>query len=115
MSTDTRHGFEEGSFVTFQGVKGMTEVNGQEFKIAVPSTSFLLEEGIDETRSLLGPFTFTIGDTTQFNLYEGGGTVTEVKKPEVIHFVSSIAQPSVSLGSRPSSLLEILFRLLGRT
>lgn len=37
MSTDTRHGFEDGSFVTFHGVKGMTEVNDQEFKIAVPS------------------------------------------------------------------------------
>ncbi|CAF4464588.1 unnamed protein product, partial [Rotaria sp. Silwood2] len=49
MSTDTRHGFEDGSYVTFHGVKGMTEVNGQEFKISVPS-----------------PFTFTIGDTRNF-------------------------------------------------
>jgi len=37
MSTDTRHGFEDGSYVTFQGVKGMTEVNDKEFKITVPS------------------------------------------------------------------------------
>jgi hypothetical protein len=37
MSTDTRHGFEEGTYVTFTGVKGMTEVNGKEYKIAVPS------------------------------------------------------------------------------
>jgi hypothetical protein len=37
MSTDTRHGFEDGSFVTFQGVKGMTEVNNQEIKIVVTS------------------------------------------------------------------------------
>lgn len=41
MSTDTRHGFEDGSYVTFQGVKGMEEVNGKEFKITVPSTSSL--------------------------------------------------------------------------
>ena len=39
MSTDTRHGFEDGSYVTFHGVKGMTEVNDREFKIAVPSMS----------------------------------------------------------------------------
>ena len=37
MATDTRHGFEDGSYVTFHGVKGMTEVNGKEFKITVPS------------------------------------------------------------------------------
>lgn len=37
MSTDSRHGFEDGSFVTFHGVQGMTEVNGQEFQITVPS------------------------------------------------------------------------------
>jgi hypothetical protein len=43
MSTDTRHGFEEGSYVTFTGVKGMTEVNDKEFKIAVPSVYFLRE------------------------------------------------------------------------
>jgi hypothetical protein len=34
-----------------------------------------------------GPFTFTIGDTRNFGIYEGGGTVTEVKKPETVHFV----------------------------
>ena len=37
MSTDTRHGFEDGTYVTFQGVKGMEEVNDREFKINVPS------------------------------------------------------------------------------
>ncbi|CAF1423228.1 unnamed protein product [Adineta steineri] len=71
MSTDTRHGFEDGSYVTFHGVKGMTEVNEKEFKIAVPS-----------------PFTFTIGDTRNFGAYQGGGTVTEVKKPETVQFKS---------------------------
>ncbi|CAF3320403.1 unnamed protein product [Rotaria socialis] len=69
MSTDTRHGFEDGSYVTFHGVKGMTEVNEREFKISVPS-----------------PYTFTIGDTRNYGVYEGGGTVTEVKKPERVNF-----------------------------
>ncbi|CAF4602557.1 unnamed protein product, partial [Rotaria magnacalcarata] len=51
------------------GVKGMTEVNEREFKISVPS-----------------PYTFTIGDTRNYGVYEGGGTVTEVKKPERVNF-----------------------------
>jgi ubiquitin-activating enzyme E1 len=34
-----------------------------------------------------GPFTFTIGDTRNFGVYEGGGMVTEVKKPEIVNFV----------------------------
>ena len=37
MGTDARHGFEEGTYVTFQDVKGMTEVNGKEFKIETTS------------------------------------------------------------------------------
>ncbi|CAF3847756.1 unnamed protein product [Rotaria sp. Silwood1] len=69
--THTRHGFEDGSYVTFHGVKGMTEVNDREFKISVTS-----------------PFTFTIGDTRCFGSYESGGTVTEVKKSEIVHFKS---------------------------
>jgi ubiquitin-activating enzyme E1 len=35
-----------------------------------------------------GPYTFTIGDTRNFGIYEGGGMVTEVKKPEIVTFVS---------------------------
>lgn len=48
MSTDTRHGFEDGSYVTFHGVKGMEEVNDQEFKINVTSSfsSGVIFEGI---------------------------------------------------------------------
>ncbi len=37
MATEARHGFEDGTYVTFHGAQGMTEVNGQEFRIAVPS------------------------------------------------------------------------------
>ena len=33
MSIDTRHGFEKDSIVTFEGVSGMTEVNGREFTV----------------------------------------------------------------------------------
>jgi hypothetical protein len=65
----------------------MTEVNEKEFKIAVPSLYFFYWL-FNRSKSLfLGPFTFTIGDTRNFGVYEGGGTVTEVKKPEIVHFV----------------------------
>ncbi|CAF3464770.1 unnamed protein product [Rotaria sp. Silwood1] len=83
MSMDARHGFEEGSYVTFHGVQGMTEVNEHEFKISVPS-----------------PFTITIGDTRKFGIYEGGGTVIEVKKPHEIKFKSladSLIEPELLL------------------
>lgn len=39
--------------------------------------------------SFQGPFTFTIGDTSKYGLYMGGGTVTEVKTMETVNFVSS--------------------------
>lgn len=46
---DTRHGMEDGDYVTFSEVQGMTELNGCEpTKIKV-----------------LGPYTFSIGDTSR--------------------------------------------------
>ena len=44
---ETRHGLEDGDYVTFTEVVGMEEINGREFEIKVT-----------------GPYTFTIGDTT---------------------------------------------------
>ena len=66
---EQRHGFEDDMVVTFTEVKGMTEVNGTEFKIKV-----------------LGPYTFSIGDTSQFAKYVRGGYVHQVKKPKIIDF-----------------------------
>lgn len=68
---ENRHGFEDDSYVTFAEVKGMSELNGKEFKIKV-----------------LGPYTFSIGDTTQYTKYLSGGIVTEIKKPKTINFKS---------------------------
>jgi len=68
---ENRHGFEDGCYVTFTEVKGMDEVNGREFQIKV-----------------LGPYTFSIGDTSAFAKYTSGGIVTEVKKPKYIDFKS---------------------------
>ncbi|CAF1361012.1 unnamed protein product [Rotaria sp. Silwood1] len=79
IATYTKHGFEDGSYVTFHGVKGMTEINDHEFKITV-----------------LDPYTFIIGDTRNFGVYEGEGTVTEVKKAETVHFMSMSANLHLS-------------------
>ncbi len=39
MASNTRHDFEPDSEVIFEDVKGMTEVNGQVYKVSVPSKS----------------------------------------------------------------------------
>ena len=66
---ETRHGLEDGDVVKFSEVRGMTEINEQEFKIKVT-----------------GPYTFKIGDTTAFSQYERGGVVVQVKQPKVLSF-----------------------------
>lgn len=67
---ENRHGFEDGDYVTFCEVDGMTELNGCEpRKIKVH-----------------GPYTFSIGDTTSFSTYIRGGIVTQVKMPKVVSF-----------------------------
>ncbi|RWS31670.1 hypothetical protein B4U80_01161 [Leptotrombidium deliense] len=69
---ETRHGFEDGDYVTFSEIQGMTELNGCEpRKIRV-----------------LGPYTFSIGDTSNFEDYVRGGVVTQVKMPKLINFKS---------------------------
>ncbi|KDQ20703.1 hypothetical protein BOTBODRAFT_26721 [Botryobasidium botryosum FD-172 SS1] len=67
---ETRHGLEDGDFVTFSEVKGMESLNGcQPRKITVK-----------------GPYTFAIGDTTNLEDYISGGIFTQVKMPKVIKF-----------------------------
>lgn len=57
------------STIEFQ-VQGMTELNGCDpIKIKV-----------------LGPYTFSIGDTTNFSEYIRGGIVTQVKMPKTLKF-----------------------------
>ncbi|CAH1783923.1 unnamed protein product [Owenia fusiformis] len=77
---ETRHGYESGDYVTFSEIQGMTELNGCEpRKIEV-----------------LGPYTFSIGDTSGFSDYVRGGTVIQVKMPKTISFKSikeSLAAP----------------------
>lgn len=70
---ETRHGLEDGDFVTFTEVEGMTELNGCE----------------PRKISVKGPYTFSIGDTSGFQNYKSGGIFTQVKMPKIIDFVSS--------------------------
>uniref|UniRef100_A0A671UKR9 E1 ubiquitin-activating enzyme n=1 Tax=Sparus aurata TaxID=8175 RepID=A0A671UKR9_SPAAU len=65
---EARHGFESGDYVTFTEVQGMTELNGcQPVEIKV-----------------LGPYTFSICDTTGYTDYVRGGIVSQVKMPKKI-------------------------------
>uniref|UniRef100_A0A9L0K750 Ubiquitin-like modifier-activating enzyme 1 n=1 Tax=Equus asinus TaxID=9793 RepID=A0A9L0K750_EQUAS len=69
---EARHGFESGDFVSFTEVQGMNELNGTspiEIKV-------------------LGPYTFSICDTSSFSDYIRGGIVSQVKVPKKISFVS---------------------------
>lgn len=69
---ESRHGFEDGDKVTFQEVQGMTELNGCE----------------PRTIKVLGPYTFSIGDTSNLSEYVRGGYATQVKVPKTVNFVS---------------------------
>jgi len=72
---ETRHGLEDGDFVTFTEVQGMTELNGCEPRKV----------------SVKGPYTFTIGDISTFGNYSTGGIFTQVKMPKLIDFVRAQA------------------------
>ncbi|KAL1918648.1 uncharacterized protein VTP21DRAFT_2670 [Calcarisporiella thermophila] len=69
---ESRHGLEDGDYVTFSEIKGMEELNGcSPKKIKV-----------------LGPYTFGIGDTSSLSEYVSGGMFTQVKMPKTIDFDS---------------------------
>lgn len=79
---EARHGFESGDFVTFTEVEGMEELNSC---------------GPVEIR-VLGPYTFSIGDTSTYGDYVRGGIVTQVKMPKHIRFKplrDSLAEPEM--------------------
>ncbi|NXD32169.1 UBA1 enzyme, partial [Spelaeornis formosus] len=77
---ETRHGLEDGDYVTFSEVKGMEALNGCEPRKVTTK----------------GPYTFSIGNTTGLGTYKSGGLFTQVKMPKILHFKSlkeSLAQP----------------------
>jgi len=79
---ETRHNLEDGDYVTFTEIKGMTELNGCE----------------PRKISVLGPYTFSIGDTSNFSDYISGGLFHQVKQPKTLKFkslVDSIKEPEM--------------------
>lgn len=69
---ETRHGLEDGDYVTFAEVQGMVELNGIEPRRV----------------TVKGPYTFTIGDTTSFSDYTTSGVFKQVKQPKELVFKS---------------------------
>ncbi|KAJ2783062.1 E1 ubiquitin-activating protein [Coemansia interrupta] len=69
---ETRHGLEDGQYVTFSEVQGMTELNGCEARKV----------------KVLGPYTFSIGDTSSLSAYTRGGLFQQVKMPVTLSFDS---------------------------
>ncbi|XP_047393198.1 ubiquitin-like modifier-activating enzyme 1 isoform X2 [Sciurus carolinensis] len=93
---EARHGFESGDFVSFTEVQGMSELNDiHPIEIKV-----------------LGPYTFSICDTSNFSNYIRGGIVSQVKVSKKISFKSlltSMAEPDFVITdfakcSRPAQL-----------
>ncbi|RSH82231.1 hypothetical protein EHS25_005941 [Saitozyma podzolica] len=79
---ETRHGLEDGDYVTFSEIKGMEALNGCEPRKV----------------SVKGPYTFTIGNTSGLGTYRSGGLFTQVKMPKILHFRSlkeSLTQPEL--------------------
>ena len=67
---ETRHGLEDGDYVTFTEVQGMEGINNADpRKITVK-----------------GPYTFSIGDVSGLGQYKRGGLYTQVKMPKFIDF-----------------------------
>lgn len=69
---ETRHGLEDGDYVTFSEVEGMEALNGSEpRKVTVK-----------------GPYTFSIGDVSGLGQYVRGGLYQQVKMPKFLDFKS---------------------------
>ncbi|KAH6635587.1 hypothetical protein B0J18DRAFT_419199 [Chaetomium sp. MPI-SDFR-AT-0129] len=67
---ETRHGLEDGDYVTFTEVEGMEGLNGCEpRKVTVK-----------------GPYTFSIGDVSGLGQYKRGGLYQQVKMPKFVDF-----------------------------
>ena len=68
---ESRHNLEDGDYVTFTEIQGMTELNDSEPRKV----------------KVLSPLTFSIGDTSSFSNYRTGGRMVQVKMPKTIDFV----------------------------
>lgn len=67
---ETRHGLEDGDYVTFSELEGMEALNDSKpRKITVK-----------------GPYTFSIGDVSGLGQYKRGGMYQQVKMPQIVDF-----------------------------
>ncbi|KAG5683069.1 hypothetical protein PVAND_012374 [Polypedilum vanderplanki] len=72
ITTEKWHNLFDGDYVTFSGITGMTELNQcKAMKI-----------------KKIGNYSFSIGDTSNFNDYIEGGTFTQIKMPKMLSFKS---------------------------
>ena len=67
---ETRHGLEDGDYVTFTEVEGMEGLN----------------DGTPRKITVKGPYTFSIGDVSGLGQYKRGGLYTQVKMPKIMDF-----------------------------
>lgn len=67
---ETRHGLEDGDYVTFSEVQGMEGLN----------------DCAPRKIQVKGPYTFSIGDVSGLGEYKRGGLYTQVKMPKFIDF-----------------------------
>ncbi|KXS17786.1 ubiquitin-activating enzyme E1 [Gonapodya prolifera JEL478] len=67
---ETRHGLEDGDYVSFTEVKGIESLN----------------DGKARKINVLGPYTFSIGSLSGLGQYQTGGIYTQVKQPKTWAF-----------------------------
>eukprot|EP00301_Raphidiophrys_heterophryoidea_P000638 c10321_g1_i1.p1 GENE.c10321_g1_i1~~c10321_g1_i1.p1 ORF type:complete len:1042 (+),score=295.58 c10321_g1_i1:99-3128(+) len=67
---DSPHNLEDGDHVEFQSIRGMTQLNN-----APP-----------QPVKVIGSYAFSIGDTSSFGTYSGGGRVLQVKQSVTLTF-----------------------------
>lgn len=110
---DTRHGFQDGDYVTFSEVKGMTDLNGCAPRKVRVISNFCLKNyfrsNFKTTRLNLDPVKFNIGDLTGMADYVEGGKAKQVKVPFNVSFVSFFDCRSCEMGkslNRPSSFFS---------
>lgn len=70
-----KHGLEDGDRVSFREVKGMHQLNEGTYEVKV-----------------LGPYSFSIGDTTGFGEYEQSGIVCQLHRRQTVEFQSLASQ-----------------------
>lgn len=80
---EKRHTYEDGDYVVFREVQGMSEINNRE----------------PMEVKFVSPFSFSIGDTSAFSGYTREGIVEQVKVPKTFNFRSfeeSLANPETN-------------------